>query len=213
MPTTTSLLDNINNEPCLIKFMNQPITYKSESLDVTIEYYHSENLPIHLQTWVFDVVKNNLYDLYVKSNDGWNETEKKKELLAPEARYLIVKSKAKEEGEEDYLGYLMFQMVQEETMDEDDRMANVAYCYELQLIEKARNQGLGEYLMKLLMDIGSYWKLEKAMLTVFKSNKGAFRFYTKKMGFELDEISPGACLSARKAKQFDYEILSKPLNN
>ncbi|CAO3637570.1 unnamed protein product [Cunninghamella echinulata] len=141
--------------------------------------------------------------------------DKKKELQASEARYLIAKSNDdKTENDDDkYLGYLMFQMVQEETMEEDDRMADVAYCYELQLTEQARNQGLGEYLMNLLMDIGNYWKLEKVMLTVFKDNKGAFRFYTKKMGFKLDEISPGACLPPRKAKQFDYEILSKPLSN
>ncbi|ORZ14807.1 hypothetical protein BCR42DRAFT_58534 [Absidia repens] len=103
----------------------------------------------------------------------------------------------------------MFQMVQEETMD-DDYMAEVAYCYELQLVEAARNQGLGEYLMGLLFQIGHHWKMEKVMLTVFKDNKGAMRFYTKKIGFKLDEISPGACLSPRKARKFDYEILSKP---
>jgi hypothetical protein len=28
--------------------------------------------------------------------------------------------------------------------------------------------------------------------------------------FELDEISPGACLPRYKAKHFDYELLSKP---
>ncbi|KAI8340711.1 hypothetical protein BC941DRAFT_417979 [Chlamydoabsidia padenii] len=183
--------------------MNSPLTYKT---DITIDYYHSSNLPEHLISWTFDLVKTNLYHLYIRSNDGWDETGKKEELQAPEARYLIARSTM---DPTDLKGFLMFQMVQEETMD-DDYMAEVAYCYELQLAEHARNQGLGEYLMDLLFQIGHYWKLEKVMLTVFKDNKGAMRFYTDKMGFKLDEISPGACLSPRKAKKFDYEILSKP---
>ncbi|KAI8096303.1 uncharacterized protein BX664DRAFT_363816 [Halteromyces radiatus] len=125
---------------------------------------------------------------------------------APEARYLIARST---NDPTDLKGFLMFQMVEEETMD-DDVMAEVAYCYELQLSEDARNQGLGEYLMDLLFQIGHHWKMEKVMLTVFKKNKGAMRFYTERMGFSLDEISPGACLPRSKARRFDYEILSKP---
>ncbi|KAI9480692.1 MAG: hypothetical protein EXX96DRAFT_563774 [Benjaminiella poitrasii] len=144
--------------------------------------------------------------MYKKSNDGWNEQEKRKEMLAPQTRYLIAKSTT---NPNDLRGFLSFQMVQEETMD-DHIMTNCAYCYEIQLTESVRNKGLGEFLMKLLNQIGSFWKMDKVMLTVFKANKGAFRFYTEKLGFTLDEISPGACLPRYKAKQFDYELLSKP---
>ncbi|KAI8990192.1 hypothetical protein BDB01DRAFT_841961 [Pilobolus umbonatus] len=127
-------------------------------------------------------------------------------MLAPEQRYLIARSRT---DANDIKGFLLFQMVEEETMD-DDVMANCAYCYEIQLAEESRNRGLGEYLMNLLYKIGCYWNMDKVMLTVFKANKKAFHFYMDKLGFELDEISPGACLSPYKAKQFDYELLSKP---
>ncbi|KAI8637440.1 hypothetical protein BD408DRAFT_353776 [Parasitella parasitica] len=127
-------------------------------------------------------------------------------MLAPQARYLIARSATEPF---DFKGFLHFQMVQEETMD-DAIMANCAYCYEIQLAQSARNQGLGEYMMNLLSQIGAYWKMDKVMLTVFKANQGAFKFYIKKLGFELDEISPGACLPLYKAKKFDYELLSKP---
>lgn len=121
-------------------------------------------------------------------------------MLAPQARYLIARSVS---DPKDYKGFLLFQMVQEETMD-DDIMANCAYCYEIQLTESARRKGLGEFLMKLLEQIGSHWKMDKVMLTVFKcklsptmhvsgfycnllsilclANKGAFKFYTDKLG-------------------------------
>ncbi|KAI7894250.1 uncharacterized protein EV154DRAFT_536665 [Mucor mucedo] len=127
-------------------------------------------------------------------------------MLAPQARYLVARSAT---DVNDRKGFLMFQMVQEETMD-DDVMANCAYCYEIQLMASARGRGLGEFLMHLLDRVGCHWKMDKVMLTVFKSNEGAFRFYTKKLGFELDEISPGACLPRSKARLFDYELLSKP---
>ncbi|KAI8977452.1 hypothetical protein BDF20DRAFT_906474 [Mycotypha africana] len=127
-------------------------------------------------------------------------------MTAQEARYLIARSVT---NKDDLKGFLLFQMVQEELMDED-MMANCTYCYELQLTENARNHGLGEFLMNLLYQIGCYWKMDKVMLTVFKANEGAFKFYTKKLGFKLDEISPGACLPRYKAKHFDYELLSKP---
>jgi hypothetical protein len=76
-----------------------------------------------LESWTFELVKTNLYDLYVRSNDGWDEAGKKAELYAPEARYLIARSTT---DPTDLKGFLMFQMVQEETMD-DDYMADVAY--------------------------------------------------------------------------------------
>lgn len=57
------------------------------------------------------------------SNDGWSESGKKAELQAPEARYLIARST---QDPTDLKGFLMFQMVHEETMD-DDYMAEVAY--------------------------------------------------------------------------------------
>lgn len=85
-------------------------------------------------------------------------------MLAPQARYLIARSA---NDPKDYKGFLLFQMVQEETMD-DDIMANCAYCYEIQLTDSARRKGLGEFLMKLLEQIGNHWKMDKVMLTVFK---------------------------------------------
>ncbi|KAI8376884.1 hypothetical protein BD560DRAFT_326165 [Blakeslea trispora] len=127
-------------------------------------------------------------------------------MLDPRTRYLIARSKT---DPTDLKGFLSFQLLQEETMD-DDIMANTAYCFEIQLAPHARRKGLGEYLMDLLWQIGCYWKMDKVMLTVFKANQGAFRFYTEKLGFKLDEISPSACLPLYRAKKFDYELLSKP---
>ncbi|ORX61306.1 hypothetical protein DM01DRAFT_1331918 [Hesseltinella vesiculosa] len=204
--SSTDKLSTINQEECLLRFMKQPLTYQNGDMDVVIDYYHAATIPPDLANWAFQLLKNNLYHLYTRSNLGWDEAAKMTDLQAPEARYLVARSA---HDPSDLKGFLMFQMVLEETMD-DDVMAEVAYCYELQLEEHARSRGLGEYLMQLLFQIGDFWCMDKVMLTVFKDNTGAIKFYTKKMGFALDEISPSACLSARMAKRFDYEILSRP---
>ncbi|KAJ8663737.1 hypothetical protein O0I10_000010 [Lichtheimia ornata] len=200
--------DNVaiaNNALSLIDFLETPLVF--EQGNVVVDYYACQDMPEHLKQWAFDLVKDNMYDMYARSKDGWDDEHKKSEMFAPEARYLVARS-AKEPM--DLKGFLLFRMLHEETMD-DDVMAQAAYCFELQLIPDARGLGIGEYLMNLLERIGKHWRMDKMMLTVFKANKGAFRFYTEKMGFELDEISPSACLSHLQARKFDYEILSKAL--
>lgn len=62
-------------------------------------------------------------------------------------------------------------------------------------------------------DIGRRVGLEKTMLTVFKSNTKAVRFY-KRCGFEIDEYSPQPRkLRNGTVKEPDYLILSKMLDN
>ncbi|KAJ2963967.1 hypothetical protein NQZ79_g1047 [Umbelopsis isabellina] len=177
---------------------------------VDIDYYHIDDLPNHLRDWSFQTFKENMLTMYTNSNDGWDAEQKKNEMFAKEARYLIARSR---QNPAELHGMLLFQMVQEETMD-DDVLCNVAYCllkrsssYEIQLKESARGKGLGEYLMKLLEEIGNRWEMEKVMLTVFKD----ILLIRTPNRFELDEISPGACLPARKARLFDYEILCKKI--
>ncbi|GAB5588400.1 hypothetical protein Unana1_03300 [Umbelopsis nana] len=174
---------------------------------VDIDYYHIDDLPDHLKQWAFELFKTNMLTLYKNSNDGWDEEHKIAEMYAKEARYLIARSRS---DPNQLFGFLLLQMVQEETMD-DDVLADVAYCYELQIDDSARGKGLGEHMMRLLEEIGMHWKMEKVMLTVFKANTKAYKFYTKKLGFELDEISPDKCLRPRQARKFDYHILSKKL--
>ncbi|KAL1928009.1 hypothetical protein VTP01DRAFT_3414 [Rhizomucor pusillus] len=208
MPALQDVNDRVafaNKQPCLVSFLDKPIKFKSNDLDLVIDYYSLADMSDDLKEWTFDLVKSNMYDLYANSKDGWDDEQKRAEMRVPEARYLVARSA---DDPSDRKGFLYFRMIHEETMD-DNVMAQTAYCFEVQVVPSARGRGLGEFLMQLLWQIGHYWKMDKVMLTVFKANKEAFRFYTGKMGFELDEISPGACLSALMARKFDYEILSK----
>lgn len=110
----------------------------------------------------------------------------------------------RDSGNAGVLGFLSFMVTYEDGKE-------VIYCYEIHLAPMARGRGLGAILMDRMEEIGRLVGLEKAMLTVFKSNEAARRFY-QKGGYVVDEYSPQPRrLRNGTIKEFDYEILSKDL--
>ncbi|KAI9328288.1 hypothetical protein BDR26DRAFT_874246 [Obelidium mucronatum] len=114
------------------------------------------------------------------------------------------------------LGYLYYVCCMEDSYDDQDGgmdgdgKAPVIYCMELQLIPEARNTGLGSIFMNFHEQIGLFFGLRKSMLTVFKKNEGAMRFY-KRLGYSPDNISPSMCMTEKRASRFSYEIMKKDL--
>ncbi|KAF9355635.1 N-alpha-acetyltransferase 40 [Mortierella sp. AD094] len=144
-------------------------------------------------------------ELYMRSKDGWCREDKEEEMQDTTSRYLIAfHGKVP-------VGMIHFQFVEEETMTDKD--AEVAYCFEIQVTCDYQRRGIGEYLINLLETIGEATNMEKVMLTVFKANKDAIKFYLERLQYSYDEISPSVCLTRGRASRFDYEILSKPLSN
>lgn len=104
----------------------------------------------------------------------------------------------------DVLGFLSFMVTYEDGKE-------VVYCYEIHLAAAGRGRGLGALLMDRMEEIGRSVGVEKAMLTVFRSNVVACRFY-EKIGYLVDEYSPQPRkLRNGTIKEFDYMILSKLL--
>lgn len=62
---------------------------------------------------------------YVNSKDGWSESEKRSEMSDTTSRYLIARDHTDPARP---VGFLMFQFVQEETMD-NDKVVEAAYWY------------------------------------------------------------------------------------
>ena len=105
-------------------------------------------------------------------------------------------------------------------MDHDD---DVLYCYEIQLEECVRRKGLGwfklyffqklfqffnfpgRFMMKVLELMMLKSDLLKIMLTVFKHNDVASKFFKEVLKYEIDETCPYDTVY----EQFDYEILSR----
>lgn len=101
-------------------------------------------------------------------------------------------------------GFLSFMLTWEDGIE-------VIYCYEIHLEERVRGSGVGKRLMGLVEEMGRKARVEKAMLTVFKRNEKAVRFY-ERLGYAVDECSPGPKkLRGGVVKEVDYLILSKSL--
>jgi|SouAtlMetagenome_1021521.scaffolds.fasta_scaffold13996_3 ribosomal protein S18 acetylase RimI-like enzyme len=80
----------------------------------------------------------------------------------------------------------------------------ILYLLQLQLIPQAHRRGLGGFLMHKLEELAREQSKSCVMLTVFKANTDAVRFY-EKHGYEVDENSPSQCHEPKGG----YEIMSK----
>merc|ERR1712149_57258 len=118
---------------------------------------------------------------------GYNPETKRSELMEDAAWYLL----AREADTNKPVAFSHFRF----DMDHDD---DVLYCYEIQLEESVRRKGLGKLMMKKS-------DMLKIMLTVFKHNDVASKFFKEVLKYEIDETCPYDTVY----EQFDYEILSR----
>ncbi len=76
-----------------------------------------------------------------------------------------------------------------------------------------QGRGVGKWMMKQVEKIGRRAGMEKTMLTVFRSNEGARKFY-EGLGYGVDDFSPGPKrLRGGRVMEPEYLILSKGLGD
>ena len=143
---------------------------------------------------------------YDKSGQKWSRAKKEKEMLLPDMRYLVYYESELDDKSSALnvqpRGFASFMITYEDSHE-------VLYLYEIHF--KASNQklGYGHDMMALVERVASEVGVEKIMLTVFKSNEKAVKFYQRR-GYTEDEFSP----ESRKfrngtVKEPSYVILSK----
>ncbi|KAG9691042.1 hypothetical protein KCU95_g14789, partial [Aureobasidium melanogenum] len=165
---------------------------------------------------LFELIKHTSYKDYKASSQGWDDENKLDEMKDDDMRYLIVRLKDNQLPEleerwskdadldQSIIGFLSFMITQEYE-------ENVIYIYEIHISEHFRDCGLGRHLFNMVEYIGGATGMDKAMLTVFKRNVHARRWYDSR-GYEVDEISPRPRkLRGGRSIEPDYEILSKRL--
>jgi ribosomal protein S18 acetylase RimI-like enzyme len=86
----------------------------------------------------------------------------------------------------------------------------VAYLYEIHLLEQLRGRGLGKKLVEFLEMAARQTGISKTMLTVFASNSAARGLY-ENLGYGKDACSPGDRVIRRRVIKADYIIMSKEL--
>ncbi|KAK7463650.1 hypothetical protein VKT23_005591 [Stygiomarasmius scandens] len=170
--------------------------------------YSAEELSNSLREKLWSIFEENMFELYTKSSFGWDPEQKRKELFDPLSRFIVLFSSGQVEQ---VAGFCMFRFEYEDGVD-------ILYCYELQICSSWKRQNLGRYLMNSLSVIGTAWRMEKIMLTVFLANSEARSFY-RAIGFTLDPSSPdaeleeveaeGAAEDREEEEAVDYEILFK----
>ena len=146
---------------------------------------------------------NTSYNLALDT--GWNKNEKLKELKEKEGEYFVLYRKNQ------MVAFVYYMITVEECGDLNDKIneLDVVYCYELQVIKEYQGFGIGNYLLNLTEEKGKLMKTKKSVLTVFKTNKTAIDFYTKK-GYSVDLNSPSKCIKSElKKSRISYEIFSK----
>merc|ERR1711936_1234598 len=168
--------------------------YNRDDVNLLIEAKRVTELESETKDWIVNLMQRNMKEMYVKSEWGWNEANKKAELMEGAAWYLL----AREAETNKPVAFSHFRF----DMDHDD---DVLYCYEIQLEESVRRKGLGKFMMKVLELMMMKADLLKIMLTVFKHNDVASKFFKEVLKYDIDETCPYDTVY----EQFDYEILSR----
>ncbi|KAF3483961.1 uncharacterized protein GIQ15_03285 [Arthroderma uncinatum] len=174
----------------------------------SVKFYTAASIPAEYMDACFNLIYFTSSEAYNKSASGWSGRKKKLEMKLLDMRYIVLVSE-NETTSKDPLGispiggFLSFMVTQEDELP-------VLYCYEIHLAPEVQHRGVGKQLLRIFEDIGRNVGLRKGMLTVFKSNQSAVRFY-EQIGFTEDESSPKPTrLRNGKMREHDYMIMSQP---
>ncbi|KAJ6503477.1 acyl-CoA N-acyltransferase [Mycena vitilis] len=158
----------------------------------TVKVLLAEGLDECTRGSVWSMFETNMRTMYTASSFGWDPPHKKEELFNRLSRFILVYPTS---GTQSLVAFTAFRFE-----FEDDQ--NILYCYDIQVSKTSQRNGLGQALMNQLVQIGADFGLDKIMLTVFKGNKPALKFY-KSFGFVMDADSP------EDGDPEDYRILCK----
>ena len=148
-----------------------------------------------------ELVENTSSSDYKSSSLGWSRARKSKEMQLPDLRYIVLRSYPGGPIQ----GFISFMLTFEDGFE-------VIYLYEIHLHTNLHGLGHGKHLMSIFENAGSIAEVKKAMLTVFKANEKALRFY-ENLGYSEDDFSPRPRkLRNGVVKEPDYFILSKELS-
>jgi len=143
---------------------------------------------------IWSMFEANMRTMYTGSSFGWDPPKKEEELFNRLSRFILVYPT---NDKDSLVAFTAFRF----EFEEDEI---ILYCYDLQVSKTSQRHGLGRALMNHLAKIGADFKMDKIMLTVFKANTRALKFY-KDFGFEFDITSPD------DEDEEDYKLLCKSL--
>ena len=190
-----ALVEKANQVDDVLATLKPFVKYEKNGVKVSLKFFKRSQLTDDLAVWAFALLKENMEAIYEEGGWGWKDSQKRKELLHDDARFLIAFDE-----QEKPVGFSHFRFSPE-------GQTVVLYIYELQIHSDFRYKGLGQHTTRTLELVALRHKMEWVMLTVFKKNKSSMNFFMGKMKYEVDETSPSHDIWDDST----YEILSKSL--
>lgn len=194
-------------------------SYDRNGLSVYLESGSGDKLTSPLKQYIQSLLKRNMEEPF---GSEWSTEEKvkRREMVAPEARYIFVHECSNASSNEmstilpkegistnsiedrhSIVGFVHYRFTIEEEIP-------VLYVYELQLEPRVQGKGLGKFLMQLVELIARKNRMGAVVLTVQKANLLAMNFYTSKMRYNISTISPSK-VDPLIGIEKSYEILCK----
>jgi len=192
---TADLLQGFDKESIILSLGETEDEVEIARRNLSIISASSSNITESRIKECLNLFERNMGELYRNSSWGLDMEEKLTEFRHNKARFLLLL-----DDHQKLVGFVHFRF---EYDDEESPSCTVLYVYEIQIESVFRRCGIGKKLMGITECIARNESMTKILLTVFKSNQEAMSFYTKKMGFNIDETSP-----SEFGQSVDYEILS-----
>ncbi|OUC41206.1 acetyltransferase, GNAT family [Trichinella nativa] len=170
----------------------QCIDNKPQVGELKFEIFTRSDLPEKLFIEMFNLLESNMKCLYERSSWGWDREKKVEEMNNKACRYIVV---INEVGS--VVGFCHFRFDME-------RGRTALYCYEIQVAEHYRRQGVGTAIIEIVKQLAAKTKMLNVFVTVFKFNENSLKFFVKQ-AFVEDTYSP------TKEEHADYYILSKQI--
>lgn len=191
--------------------LSKRIKLKSSQKGYQFYILHSKQVDDKNYARMMALFEDLMREMYEKSSWGWKADEKMAEWKHQRTRIILVFQRPVGEPTDN----VTFNQL---PSDEDehlvafmcfrfevgaDKSECALYVYELHVHRDFQRQGLGDELMRMARVFGSEFKMDKTMLTSFRSNQQALQFYNK-LNFITDKSSPAK-------NEADYVILSSKL--
>ncbi|XP_034711987.1 N-alpha-acetyltransferase 40 isoform X2 [Vitis riparia] len=197
--------------------------YDTIGLSVQLKSGRGDKLSSPMKQYIQNLLKVNMEGSY---GSEWpaEEKVKRREMVAPEARYIFVHSFPDSGTNEmtallgtgktsntitgaraTIVGFVQYRFTIEEDLP-------VVYVYELQLEPSVQGKGLGRFLMQLIELIACKNSMGAVVLTVQKANFSAMNFYIGKLRYTIASISPSR-VNPLIGVDSSYEILCKAFSD
>ena len=165
-----------------------PVLLKYTRNGVDVEIAFSPKLDEVQVDWAFDLVKERMESVYDCSGYGWDDEDKRGELIEPGARFLLVFDRSESNvTQRELVGFVHFRFtVQGEVMDTMEGDTCI-YVWDIHFEEEFQRKGLGRHLLMLLELIGSREGIKRISVPIQNSNPSASAWIHQVKGYLPDQ--------------------------